>query len=451
MSTQSDVTRAPEPGRLQSRRRSVGVWIVLVAAGLLLLLSSFAIWVNRVALNTGVFTDTSSSLLDDPAIRSAVANRAVDELFANVDVQAEVEKQLPADYQGLAGPATAGLRQASYQIVNRALEQPAFQRLFKVTLEETHRTLVEVLEGGGERVSTANGEVTLDLRAIIEEAADRIGIGQQVADKIPADAGRIVILRADELDTAQNVFQLLKTLAWFLPLLALVAFALAVWLSGDRRRAVRGIGWVLVVVGILGLLAANLTRNYVVDSLVAREDDREAAGNAWNILTDLMRGSFRLMIVVGILFVIAAWLAGPGRRAIAARGGIAPALQNRLWAYIVLAVIVLLLLYTTNVLDFARLLVVLLLAALGAAWIELTRRQTLVEFPDAEGSTLVADTRARMTSWWESRRTPSEAPATPSPALDVASRLASLADLHAKGELTDEEYAAAKAQVLAGS
>lgn len=448
MSTHSDVTEAPKPGRLQSRRRSVGVWIVLVVAGLLLLLSSFAIWINRVALNTSVFTDTSSSLLDDPEIRSAVANRAVDELFANVDVQAEVEEQLPGDYQGLSGPATAGLRQASYEIVDRALEQPAFQQLFKVTLEETHRTLVEVLEGGGERVSTENGEVTLNLRAIIEEAADRIGIGQQVADKIPADAGRIVILRADELDTAQNVFQLLKTLAWFLPLLMLVAFALAVWLSGDRRRAVRGIGWVLVVVGILGLLAANFTRNYVVDALVAREDDRQAAGNAWNILTELMRGSFRLMIVVGILFVIAAWLAGPSRRAITARGWLAPALQNRVWAYVVLAVLVLLMLFRAEVLDFSRLLVVILLGALGATWIELTRRQTLAEFPDA-GSALVADTRARMTTWWESRR--SAEAETAAPAVDVSTRLASLADLHAKGALTDEEYASAKAQVLAGS
>jgi Short C-terminal domain len=450
VSAESDVTQAPEPSRRQSRGRSVGVWIVLVVAGLLLLLSSFAIWINRVALNTGVFTDTSSSLLDDPAIRSAVANRAVDELFANVDVQAEVEKQLPADYQGLAGPATAGLRQASYQIVNRALEQPAFQQLFKVTLEETHRTLVEVLEGGGGRVSTANGEVTLDLRAIIEEAADRIGIGQQVADKIPADAGRIVILRADELDTAQNAFQLLKTLAWFLPLLTLVAFALAIWLSGDRRRAVRGTGWVLVVVGILGLLAANFTRNYVVDSLVAREDDRRAANNAWDILTDLMRGSFRLMIVVGILFVVAGWLAGPGRRAVTARGWLAPALQNRVWGYVLLAIVVLSMLFRAEVLDVSRLLVVILLGALGATWIELTRRQTLAEFPDAEGSTLVADTRARMTTWWDSRRSADDAQAV-APAVDVTTRLASLADLHAKGELTDEEYAAAKTQVLAGN
>jgi hypothetical protein len=33
---------------------------------------------------------------------------------------------------------------------------------------------------------------------------------------------------------------------------------------------------------------------------------------------------------------------------------------------------------------------------------------------------------------------------------DVASRLAQLADLHGLGELTDAEYAAAKARVLAG-
>jgi uncharacterized membrane protein len=42
---------------------------------------------------------------------------------------------------------------------------------------------------------------------------------------------------------------------------------------------------------------------------------------------------------------------------------------------------------------------------------------------------------------------PAPAPAS---ATDVASRLAVLAELHAKGELTDEEYASAKARVLAG-
>jgi hypothetical protein len=460
--TSAPETPADSPTvRPQSRGRTTGVWVVLVLAGVLLLLSSFAVWINRVALNTGVFTDTSSSLLDNDRIRSAVANRAVDELFANVDVQAEVEAQLPADYKGLSGAATAGLRQAAYQIVDRALEQPVFQDLFRVALDETHQTLVEVLEGGGDRISTEEGEVVLDLRRIMIEAADRIGIGDRVVDRIPADAGQIVILRSDELDTAQSVFQLLKTLAWFLPLLTLAAFALAIWLAGDRRRTIRGIGWVLVVVGLVGLAAGRLTRNYLVDALVEREDDREAASDAWDILTELMRGSFRFMILVGLLFVLAAWLAGPSRRALTVRGWLAPALQNRVPAYVVLAILALVLLFGAEVLDFTRLLVVVLLAALGTSWIELTRRQTLTEFPDASGTAFLTDTWERVSGWWEEQRAASRRPATvvapevpatpaPVPATDVASRLAALAELHGSGALTDEEFASAKKRVLAG-
>jgi hypothetical protein len=40
--------------------------------------------------------------------------------------------------------------------------------------------------------------------------------------------------------------------------------------------------------------------------------------------------------------------------------------------------------------------------------------------------------------------------AAPPAGADLSSTLASLADLHARGELTDEEYSAAKARVLAG-
>jgi hypothetical protein len=58
-----------------------------------------------------------------------------------------------------------------------------------------------------------------------------------------------------------------------------------------------------------------------------------------------------------------------------------------------------------------------------------------------------------MSEWWDSRRAASAAKAAPvaAPAAsDVAGRLASLAELHTAGELTDEEYASAKARVLAG-
>ena len=450
MSTETEAPAIAQSNSRQGGGRTTAVWVILVVAGLLLLLTSFAVWVNRVALNTQVFTDTSSELLDDDAIRAAIATRSVDGLFDNVDVQAEVEAKLPKDVKSLSGPATAALQQASYQIADRALQQPAFQELFAATLAESHKTLVEVLEGGGPRVSTEGGVVTLNLRDIIRNVADQIGIGDEVAAKIPADAGRIVILRSDQLDTAQNGFQLLKTLAWVLPLLTLVAFGFAVWLAGERRRAVRGVGIVLVIVGILGLLAARLTQNYLVTSLVEHKSDREAAENAWNILTDLMRGSFRWMVIVGILFLIAAWLAGPGRRAVAVRRSIAPAFRSRVWAYVGLAIVTLFLLFNGQVSDFTRFLFVAILVALGATWIELTRRQTMLEFPDAGGPTMITDARDRVSGWLDERRSGSQTDTASEPSVDVTAQLANLSDLHARGELSDEEYASAKARVLTG-
>jgi len=120
-----------------------------------------------------------------------VATNAVDEIFSRVDVEAEVKDQLPTDFKSLAGPATAALQQASYRIVDDALERPVFQRLWITANREMHETLVQTLEGGGPRVSTEGGAVVLDLGAIAREAVDQIGIGQDLGVKLPRDIGRI--------------------------------------------------------------------------------------------------------------------------------------------------------------------------------------------------------------------------------------------------------------------
>jgi hypothetical protein len=433
--------------------------VVLALAGLLLLLSSFAIWVNRVALNTDVFTSTSSELIEDDAIRSAISTRVVDDLFESVDVQAELQEQLPPDYQRLAGPATAGLREASYRLVDRALEQPRLQRLWELSVEQSHQTLVAVLEGDEGTISTAGGVVSLDLRQIIVEAADRIGLSEQVADNLPANVGRVEILSSDELDTAQDGFQILKTLAWFLPILTLVAFAIAAWIARDRRRVIRKIGITVVIVAVLGLLAVNIVGNYIVESLVSDTENRTAAGNAWDILTQLLRSSFWWMLPIGVLFVIASWLAAPGPRALGARRYLAAPLRERLWPYLVLALVAVFLVLTGPVSDVSRYIVVAALILLGAIWIEVMRRQTMREFPGASGAAMLDELRTRASGWWDNARKPAARPVAvaPPPAppasagADVTSRLASLAELHASGALSDEEFASAKARVLSES
>jgi hypothetical protein len=433
-----------------SRARAICAYALVALAAILLFLSTFAVWVDRVALNTDVFADTSSELIEDESIRRAVATRTIDEIYESVDVEEELEGPLPEDVESLAGPTAATLREVGPRIVERALQQPRLQRLWREAVSRSHATLVEVLEERSGTVSSDEGVVTLDLGDIVLEAADRIGVRDTVEERIDADTGRIEILRSDDLDTAQDAFRLLNAIAWVLPLLTLVVFGLAVWLAWGRRRVtLRAIGVAVFLSGIIGLLAVNVSGWYLVGELTTDRESHAAGEDAWEIVTELLRGSFRLQIVVGLLVLLAAWVAGPSARAVAVRRTLAPALRQRRYAYGALVVVVLALLLTGRVGDFAQLLGELVLVALLAGWIEWMRRQTLIEFPEATAPAVLADARAQLSEWMQGRRPataggPAEAP------LDLTTRLQQLADLHARGELTDDEYAAAKTRVLSG-
>jgi Short C-terminal domain len=443
---------APPHAEKPSLVRRVGIYALILLAALLLMLSTFAVWVDRVALNTRVFTDTSTELLDDEDIRRAIAVRTIDEIYDSVDVEEELEGPLPEDVESLAGPTSATLRELGPGIVQRALARTELRRLWRRALRESHEALVDVLEERSGTVSTEEGVVTLDLRAIVIEAADRIGVSDSVQRRIDPDAGRIELLESDELDTAQDAFQLANTVAWVLPLVTLLIFGLAIWASRGRRRlTVRAIGIAVLLAGVLGLLVAKLAGRYLVEELAADSDSRDAGHNAWEIVTELLRGSFRLQIAIGLLVLLGAWIAGPSPSAVGVRRALAPALRRRGIAYGAVAVVALLVLLTGPVDDFARLLGELVIFGLIAGWIEWMRRQTLEEFPDATGPAFLADVRAQLGEWAQGRRA---APAGGSAAgvteLDLTARLRELAELHAKGELTDEEYAAAKSRVLAG-
>jgi Short C-terminal domain len=437
--------------RTESRLRAIGIYLLVALAGILLFLTTFAVWVDRVALETDVFADTSEELIEDEAVRSAVATRVIDELYDEVDVEEELEGPLPEDVESLAGPTAAVLRETGPGIVERALERPRLQRLWREAVARSHAALVDVLEERSGTVSTQEGEVTLDLGDIVLEASDRLGVRDTVERRIEPDTGRVVVLRSDDLDTAQDGVRTLNALAWLLPLLTLACLALALWLSGGGRRrlTVRAIGVAILLSGLIGLLAVNLTGWYVVGELATDRQSTEAGDHAWDIVTDLLRGSFRLQIVLGLLVLLAAWVAGPGRRAVAIRRTLAPALRQRRYAYGALAIVALALLLTGRTSDFARSLGALVVIAAIALWIEWMRRQTLREFPEAPAPAFLTDARAQLSDWVEGRRVAPAGGRSPPPPSDLAARLQQLADLHARGELTDEEYAAAKARVLA--
>src|SRR3954451_17036879 len=108
-------------------RKLVG--LLLVVATFLTFIAIFSFWVNRQAMNTDHWVDTSGKLLENDEVRTQLSTFLVNQLYANVDVEAELLKVLPPQAAALAGPASGGLRDLAQQLAERALTTAQVQEL----------------------------------------------------------------------------------------------------------------------------------------------------------------------------------------------------------------------------------------------------------------------------------------------------------------------------------
>jgi hypothetical protein len=452
MTTHEDTesTEAESPPRRAHRR--VGLALIVIAS-LLTFLAIFAVWANRQLLNTDNWTDTSSELIENDAIRTQVAQFMVDELYANVDVKGDVQQVFeqflqPAGAGTLAGPAASGLRTLANQGVDRLLGRPVPQQLWENANRRAHKRFLFLVEGGGDVVSTSGGEVTLNLSSLLSQTQSNLGVGGRVQQKLPASAAQIVLFQSDQLELAQDGVRLLKTLAIGLVLVALLLFGLGVYLArGWRREALRACGIGLLFAGAAALLARSLAGGAVVDAIATTESVRPAADAAWGIGSSMLEDVATATLIYGVVVVLAAWLAGPTAWAVGARHLMAPYLREPLIAWSAFGVVVLGLIAWAPTPAFRLLVPALLLIALLAAGTEALRRQTVREFPDADRR----ESNDRLRHWASGLGRRLSGGSTPAPAdahLDQLERLGRMRD---SGLLDASEYKAEKAKVLANS
>jgi hypothetical protein len=414
----------------------------LLAVGTLVaFLAIFSIWVNRQALNTDNWVHTSDKLLQNDEVKTQLSNYLANELFANVDVQAELENTFPPRLAPLAGPAAGALHQLAPKVAERTLETSQAESAWSTANRSAHETLLKILNDEGSAVSTSGGEVILDLKALLSESGGQLG--GKLASKIPPDAAQLTILKSDQLSAAQDISKLVRKLPIVLTLLALFLYGLAIYLAGPRRRqALRSVGFGFVVAGVLALLLRGIAGNTVVDALAGNEAVKPAVEAVWSIGTALLVTVAVSAITFGILVVIAAWFAGPTRIASGLRYETAPYMRERRGTtYAVVGFLFLALILWAPVVAFHKPIGLILLAVLMVLGTEALRRQTEEEFPDAT----VGGFMDRALEWGPERT--SVAPPVPAGESKV-DQIERLSALKVSGALSEEEFEAAKAEVL---
>lgn len=429
-----------------SRTRIITARALTVLGLIFALLSLVAVYVRYELLDNNTFRGTAQRLVVNPAIQQQIQERAVETLFSNVDVAAELEKRLPEQQKGLAVPLAAALRGVSDRLVLQGLAQPTVQRLVVDSVVTSHRQLVRFLENRGTFTSVDNGVVQVDLRQVVRELTSQLGLSPSIADRIPASAAKVTVVKSDQLRNVQRGVRLLNFLARWLWVFVLGAWALAIWLvPGRRRLEVRAIAIGFAIVGVLILLVRHVAGDYVVGHVVTTPGVRPAAHAAYAIVTRHLSDAGWTYLFVGLVAMLGVWLVGPGSRAQLVLHWLAPYLRRPVLTYGTFLVLWLLLLLWSPTVQLRRGSSLVLLFVLSAVGIEVLRRIAHRRYPDAEAAGFGVWWGHLRDSWSAHRPAAAPAPAT---GPDIA-QLESLSRLHDAGKLTDEEFTSLKARVLA--
>ncbi|MFI6941918.1 hypothetical protein ACIBI4_21815 [Streptomyces sp. NPDC050418] len=310
-------------GRPRRRGRSALATVLIVIGCLLAPLSVVAAWASGVIGDTDRYVSTVQPLASDPDVQDAVAARVTDVAMDHIDLgdlltsAASDERPLLEKALGRLGDSLEdSVRSFVNDKARDVVDSSAFETLWTEVNRKAHAAMNKALTGdGGGLVKLDDNTVTVDLAPVVEQVKERlVDSGLTLAEKIPEVHTEFAVAKSEDITKARTGFRLLQLVGNWLPVLALLLIAGGVLLARNRRKAVVTAALcTAVAVGLLGI-ALTVFRPVYLDALPAGVS-QGAAGSVYDTLTRFLRTTVRMVIALGVVVALAAWLTGRGRRA----------------------------------------------------------------------------------------------------------------------------------------
>lgn len=396
--------------------------LLIVIATILVPISIVTAWARVQLVDEEAFVATLAPLVDDAAVQGLIIDETVEAISAQVDFDALTasvfdgiaDLGLPARAAQALGllqaPAADGLRTLVDQTVTRVVESDAFADVWATTTRAAHRALVTAAtsDGGGLVVRTDDG-VGIQLGAIVERVKQNLtdrGVG--IAQLIPEVDRVIIVGEGTNLAMIRTGYAVAATVGWWLPIITLALFVVAILIARRRSTAVLGTGLGLAIGG--GILAVSLGIGGAAMGAVAGELD--LSPSALDVIYAQLVGSMRqtavVIAVLGVFIALLGWVMGgsaaagstrttvrglnaAARTRLAARGvdtgGFGTWLaKNRVLVRCVIAAGAVLWMFLLRPLSFGDIVLVILVAVIVAWVLELLQRRP-AEQPGAEPET----------------------------------------------------------------
>jgi hypothetical protein len=335
--------------RNAGRPRAILSGVVLVLACLAILVSTVAVWVHQVALNTDRFTELVSTVSTNPAVIDPVADRISTQVVEAVDVQGRLENRLPDALQPLAGTMAAAVQNAIDKRLQTALLDPQVNQALVNAIGFTHERIVRVLRGDSTALSVVDGYVVLDLFPVVGVALTQLqqaGIipadvqlpdltspdSRDVLDQrldaalgvtLPPDFGTMQLMPADRLLAAQGVIRVFDAFVIIMIVLSVLLVLLALGLATHRIRMLLFLSIGVIVAFLLARLAIRSIEGALVDG-IANGDVRGAITVLLDAVFENLRSVTIFVLIATVIVAILAFVAGRPRKPASAIAGASP-------------------------------------------------------------------------------------------------------------------------------
>lgn len=309
------------------RLRSFFSALLITLAAVLAPLSAVAVWVADVVGNTDRYVATMAPLASDRHVQAGVANQVAAAVEKRVNVDSLLSSVAPADQPALkaaigaiGGSVSSAVKDFVHATVVTFVASDAFATIWEQANRRAHTVVVDALTGSNDSsVQVKDNTVTLDLAPVVAGVKKQlVDSGLKAAASIPAVHTDFTLVRSDELAKAKTGFRALQIAGDWLPVVAVVLAGAGVLLAVRRRRAlVAAALGIAAGVAVLGIALA-LFRTFYLDHLAA-DVHHPAAAAIYDQVVRFLRASVRMVITLGVVVALGAWLSGPGPRAVRVR------------------------------------------------------------------------------------------------------------------------------------
>ena len=273
-----------------------------------------ALWLKTTLQDEDTFVSTFQPLPQEDAVATAIAVRVVNGVAEAVGIEAFVAETLPEELQFAVAPISESIQDVIATNAGIVVSSDAFVAIWTRSLRSAHKASSAVLSGNDELLIAEEGQVAIDLDEMAATVLEGVEAAGVPLPDVDVSIEPIVVYESDQLAAAQGVAQLVNTIGWFFPFIALLLMAGALWASPDRRWMTMFLGYCTAIGMLIALAVLRATRNAVVSGI---EDpiSADAAAAVWDTTFAWLVAASWGLIILAFIIGFVAWAFGPSLRA----------------------------------------------------------------------------------------------------------------------------------------